>query len=145
MVATHKLVNTGIRATSPDRNVPTVPSISYDVEDLAHGTKNSGSWPGTGPSWRDTLNGALAGGETTVPVDDGTKFEVGAKITIGTSAGHDVTAVATNDLTVTPAVVGAQSDGADVVPDITHTSFWTSAVDKIEAAEAAAHSGMLFS
>lgn len=69
---------------------------------------------GTG---RTTLNGALSGGETSVPVTDGSFLEAGSLISIGSSTGpHTVTAVSTNTLTVTPSVSGAQSDLAEVIP-----------------------------
>jgi hypothetical protein len=47
-------------------------------------------------------DGALAVGDTTVTVDDGTEFQVGDVIYLQETAGHqyEVTAIATNDLTV---------------------------------------------
>lgn len=63
-----------------------------------------------------TTNGALSGGETSVVVTDGSVYEAGSLITIGSSTGHTVTAVSTNTLTVSPAVSGAQSSGVAVIP-----------------------------
>lgn len=68
-----------------------------------------------------TLNGALSGGETTVVVHDPV-YDVNSIVKVGTSdnsgAGHQVTAVSADGLTltVTPAVSGAQSDTSAVVP-----------------------------
>ncbi len=67
---------------------------------------------------RTTLNGGLSGGETDIVVTDAQAGEVGSVIKIGTSdnsgAGHQVTAKSGTTWTVTPAVSGAQSNGAEV-------------------------------
>lgn len=65
---------------------------------------------------RTTLNGALSGGETTIPVNGGLAFEANSTIQIGTSTNHAVLTAAAGTITVTPAVVGAQSNGATVAP-----------------------------
>lgn len=73
-----------------------------------------------------TLNGALSGGETDITVTDEDAGEVGSLIKIGTSdgsgSGHQVTAKSGMTWTVSPAVSGAQSDGADVIPYTPTTS-----------------------
>lgn len=74
-----------------------------------------------------TLNGALAGGETDITVADGDLLEVGARVAVGTSTGHSVTAVSGDTVTVSPSVTGAQSDGADVTPTSLPTATITGA------------------
>lgn len=66
-----------------------------------------------------TLNGAVANAATTVTLQtgEGAMFSDGAKVDVGTSTAHTVT-VSGDVLTVTPAIVGAQSDGAAVVPNV---------------------------
>lgn len=71
-------------------------------------------------------NGALGGSETAVPVAAGggvnfhnpasTSIYAYSQIAVGSSTDHSVTATATDTLTVTPAIVGAQNSGVAVVP-----------------------------
>jgi len=95
--------------------------VVEDMEISANGTDHptitfSGRAMGVYETGKDTINGALSGGEDTVVVDNGEAFQVGSVIQVGTSTGHTVTAIATNSLTVSPVVSGAQGDGLDVIP-----------------------------
>jgi hypothetical protein len=84
-----------------------------------------------------TVVGALAGGETAIPVADCRSFMAGALVTVGTStngaAGHQVTAITAGvypagTLTVSPAIAaGAQGAGAVVRPTLYATSYANSA------------------
>lgn len=67
-----------------------------------------------------TLGEDLAGGETDLDVADAAAFAVGCPVAVGTSAGHQITAVdyAAGTLTVTPAVVGAQLTGVTVAAEL---------------------------
>jgi len=79
-----------------------------------------------------TTDGALSGGESALAVaaGDGVSFHdpqsaavyARSLITVGSSAGHEVTARTVDALTIGSAIVGAQSSGVSVVPYTpTHT------------------------
>ncbi len=96
------------------------------------------------------LSSALSGGETTVSVDDPERFRPGARVKIGTSdnagAGHEVTAVDTGagTLTVTPAVSGAQSAGAAVVPVLPTPTYTGAPLEARDGALTLAGSGLKY-
>lgn len=92
-----------------------------------------------------TLNGALSGGETSIVVQTAAQdnFMVGSVISVGTSnnsggspPGHIVTAKSGATLTITPAVTGAQSDGAVVAPYVPTESTAGSPVSHVLATAA---------
>lgn len=62
----------------------------------------------------DASNGASS---VQVTAGDGAKFSVGSKVDIGTSAGHTITGIAGDVLSISPNLVGAQATGSDVIPN----------------------------
>lgn len=81
-----------------------------------------------------TLSGSLAGGETSIPLTagDGRLYNAGAIITIGTSTNnHVVQSVSTDTLTISPAVVGAQTSGAAVIPRVITPTYAGEPVSKV--------------
>jgi hypothetical protein len=63
-----------------------------------------------------TLNGGVSSGATSITLTDGDQAENGSIVTVGTSTNHVLSGKSGASFTVTPAIVGAQSNGVAVIP-----------------------------
>ena len=90
------------------------PKLSYEGWCMGH------AHTGTALTEGSTANGASS---VVLESGQGKNFNVGSVIQVGTSdgagAGHQVTAVSTDTLTVTPTISGIQADASNVIPFVT--------------------------
>lgn len=134
-----QLESINVHLSAATDTAPTSVQISYNVvESTNTKLRYSGVWA----SPRDKLDGAVADLATQITVKAGSQYSQGMRIKVGTSTGHTISAPPSgNDLTVSPAISGAQADGVDVLMEYDGTlsgdtgAHWDVWMAKIKADE----------